>query len=237
MANDKPNTEPSPVTRPIAEGVAIAAGIVAVILRIVPHPTNFSAVGGLGIFGGARLTGWRAYLLPLLIMVVSDLCLWVVTGFDFKYLADLNRIPVYVSFMIYVAIGRMLAQRRTSAASILLAATIGGAQFFVISNFFDWLLQPFQPYYALIPEFFQYSRDSAGLTKCFAVALGFYQQETPAVDHPFSLVTNFPGALLVWPMLADFIFTTIYLYGYTWLVQRSRTTEEMAAPIASARGA
>ncbi len=205
-----------------ASGVAIMGGLLAAVLRIVPHPPNFSAVGGLGIFGGARLTGWRAYLLPLGIMVLSDLCLWVVTGFDIKYsLADLNRIPVYASFMIYVAIGRWLLQSRTSMVSIWLAATIGGVQFFVITNFFDWLVQPYQPYYALIPEFYQYSRDGAGLAKCFAVALGFYQQETPATAHPFMLVTNFPGAMLVWPILGDILFTTIYLQVYAKLVQRA----------------
>jgi hypothetical protein len=149
-------------SNPWAMGVAITGGFLAALLRIVPHPPNFSAVGGLGIFGGARLSGWQAYLLPLAIMVLSDLCLWVVTGFDVKYsLADLNRIPVYASFMIYVAIGRWFLQHRTSMASIWLAATIGGVQFFVISNFFDWLVQPYQPYYDSIHEFFRYSAGNA----------------------------------------------------------------------------
>src|SRR4051794_24287786 len=37
--------------RPVAIGIAVVGGILAALLRVVPHPPNFSAVGGLGIFG------------------------------------------------------------------------------------------------------------------------------------------------------------------------------------------
>lgn len=235
MNHDNHNQESR--SNPWAMGVAITGGFLAALLRIVPHPPNFSAVGGLGIFGGARLSGWQAYLLPLAIMVLSDLCLWVVNGFDVKYsLADLNRIPVYTSFMIYVAIGRWFLQNRMSMTSIWLAATIGGVQFFVISNFFDWLVQPYQPYYDSIHEFFRYSRDIDGLTKCFAVALGFYQQETPATAHPLMVLISFPGSMLVWTILGDIVFTTIYLYGYARLAQRS-AAPAFTTPEAGTEGA
>src|SRR5450631_2841916 len=102
MNTDKPTEHESPY-RPLALGFAIVAGIIATILRIVPHPPNFSGVGGLGIFGGERLRAWQAYLLPLAIMVASDLALWVCTFFDPLYsLGHLSRIYVYGSFMIYV---------------------------------------------------------------------------------------------------------------------------------------
>jgi hypothetical protein len=214
------NTEQESTSRPIALGIAIVGGLIAALLRIVPHPPNFSGVGGLGVFGGARLRSWHAYLLPLGIMILSDMCLWAVTGFDYKYsLADLSRLPVYAGFMIYVLLGRWLC-RKDSLVSVVVAATLGGLQFFVLTNFCEWLLQPWQPYYDQIPEIFQYSRDGAGLVKCFAMALGFYQQETPIAAHPFMVVTNFPASLLVWTILGDVLFASTYALAYRKMTER-----------------
>src|SRR3954454_16784234 len=100
MNADKPPAEQEAPSHSLALGVAVVAGFIAAIMRIVPHPPNFSSVGALGLFGGARLRAWQAYLLPLAIMVLSDLLLWVLTGFDFKYsLGHLSRVFVYASFM------------------------------------------------------------------------------------------------------------------------------------------
>src|SRR2546426_1032106 len=147
MNVDKPPADQESPRQSLALSVAVVAGILAAILRIVPHPPNFSGVGALGLFGGARLRAWQAYALPLGIMILSDLSLWVLTGFDYKYsLAHFSRVFVYASFMIYVLIGRWLRDI-DSLASITLAATVGGVQFFLLTNFCEWLFQPLQPYY------------------------------------------------------------------------------------------
>jgi hypothetical protein len=140
--NDKPpESESKP--NPLALGVAITAGILAALLRIVPHPPNFSAVGGLGIFGGARLRGWQAFAFPLGIMILSDLALWLITGLDPKYsLAHPSRFFVYGSFMIYVLIGRWLGESK-SLLTIAGAGALGAFSFFLITNFCEWLFQPF----------------------------------------------------------------------------------------------
>src|SRR5262245_44728975 len=74
---------------------------VSVALRF-PLIPNFAPVGALGLFGGARMRGWRAYTLPLAVMIVSDLGLW------YFY----NRHPfdpfVYGSFILSVLLGRLL---------------------------------------------------------------------------------------------------------------------------------
>jgi hypothetical protein len=232
MNTDKPHEQESPY-RPLALGVAIVAGFIATILRIVPHPPNFSSVGALGLFGGARLRAWQAYLFPLAIMIVSDLLLWVLTGFDFKYsLGHLSRVFVYASFMIYVFIGRWLRDTN-SITSIALAATLGGLQFFLLTNFCEWLFQPMQPYYDQIPAAFQYSRDWSGLMTCFTFALPFYQGEVPYVEHPFMLFTDFRLSL-VWTVLGDVVFTTIYMLVYAKLAQRATSTEQTPVPATNA---
>jgi hypothetical protein len=220
-------------TSPIAAGVTVAAGILAMILRIVPHPPNFSAVGALGLFGGARLPAWKAYAYPLGVMVLSDLTLWVLTGFDFKYsLGHLSRVFVYASFMIYVFIGRCLL-RQTTAGSVALAVTLGALQFFVVTNFCEWLFQPWQPYYYDIPAAFRYSRDWDGLVTCFAVALPFYQTESSIVAHPFMLFNDFRLSL-GWLFVGDLVFTITFILVHAKLVQRLNRTQPAPMSTASA---
>jgi hypothetical protein len=233
MNMDKTPAEQEPTPRSLALGVAVVAGIITMLLRVVPHPPNFSSVGALGLFGGARLRGWQAYALPIGIMILSDLTLWLLTGFDYKYsLGHLSRVFVYASFMIYVLIGRWLRETN-SIAAVAIAATLGALQFFVLTNFCEWLFQPWQPYYDEIPAAFRYSRDLSGLANCFAFALPFYQQEVPYVAHPFMLFTDFRLSL-VWTFLGDLIFTTAYLLIHARLTQRAATTEPTAIPATGA---
>ena len=42
--------------------LAIVMTVLAALLRLAPHPPNFSPIGGVALFGGARLRGWQAYL-------------------------------------------------------------------------------------------------------------------------------------------------------------------------------
>ena len=229
MNNEKPNPDHESTSGRIALGVAVVAGIFATVLRIVPHPPNFSGVGALGLFGGARLHAWQAYLLPLGIMVVSDFCLWLLTGLDPNYSPlHLSRAFVYASFMIYVAIGRRLVDRNSFQA-IAIAATLGGLQFFFLTNFCEWLFQPLMP----MPEEFRYTRDLNGLITCFAAALPFYQLDTTGVPHPFMLFTDFRLSL-VWTILGDVVFTTIYILVHAKLVQRVTRTEQAPVSAASA---
>jgi hypothetical protein len=226
---DKTPPEQESPQRSLALGVAVVAGILAAVLRIVPHPPNFSGIGALGLFGGARLRAWQAYCLPLGIMVLSDLSLWLLTGFDPKYsLGHLSRVYVYASFMIYVLIGRWLSEK-TTILSIAIAGTLGGLQFFLVTNFCEWLFQPFMA----VPDEFRYARDLGGLGTCFAAALPFYQNDPSGVAHPFMLFSDFRLSL-VWTILGDVLFTTIYMLIHVKLVQRAARTEATPMPATNA---
>lgn len=221
MSAEKPETS----NRPIALGIAVAAGVIATILRIVPHPPNFSGVGAVGLYGGARMRAWQAYLLPLGIMIVSDLALWVLTGFNELYsIGHLSRAFVYVSFMFYVAIGRWLFDK-TSLASIALAGTLGALQFFVVTNFCEWLFQPFMP----MADVYRYSRDLNGLGLCYLAALGFHQNEPIGNAHPFMLFSDFRLSL-VWMIAGDVLLTGAYLLVHAKLVQPRAEQAEVPAP-------
>src|SRR5437879_11638345 len=106
--------------------LALALIILAAALRIAPHPWNFTPVGAMALFSGAVLGDRRlAFFFPLLALFLGDIFI----GFHKLMFV------VYTSFLINVAIGVWLRDRRT-IASIPLATLLGTIQFFFITNFF-----------------------------------------------------------------------------------------------------
>jgi hypothetical protein len=158
----EPNMHTNPVnaTRPAALVLSMAAGL----FRLLPswlRPYNLAPVGAIGIFGGARLCRWQAFLLPLAIMVGSDFLLGVLRGHEYG-LWHYSRIFVYSSVLVYVLIGRLLT--RTEAVWWIAGASLlGSLQFFVITNFGDWLYSPLN-----------YPKDLTGLVECYVAALPFF---------------------------------------------------------------
>jgi hypothetical protein len=108
--------------------LALVLIVLAAALRIAPHPWNFTPVGAMALFSGAVLRDRRlAFLFPLLALSVGD----VFVGFH-------KLIPiVYASFLVNVAIGLWLRDRRT-IARISLATLLGAIQFFIVTNLAVW---------------------------------------------------------------------------------------------------
>jgi len=132
----------------------IAALIIflAAVLRILPHPWNFTPVGAMAIFSGSLFRNrWMAFLLPLTALFAGDLFIGL-----YKLM-----LIVYVSFALSVAIGRWLARSRT-IARIGGAVFLGALQFFLVTNFALWGLGGFYP------------KTVAGLTACFANAIPLF---------------------------------------------------------------
>jgi hypothetical protein len=135
--------------RPLGMGLLILGSLA----RVLPHPPNFTPVGGLSLFGGARLRGWQAYLLPLVLMAVTDP---LVGGYSFAT-------PfVYFSLLINVWIGTRLRSTE-SPLWIGTAAGIGSLQFFLITNFGTWL-----------GSTATYAHTLGGLMSCYVAAIPFY---------------------------------------------------------------
>ena len=136
-------------SRPLAVGLTI----LGMLARLVPHAPNFTPVGGVSLFAGGRLNGWKAYALPLVLMLVTDP---LVGGYSFST-------PfVYASFLIYVWIGSRLRGSQNPLA-IGAAATAGSLQYFVITNFGVWL-----------GSTTTYAHTAAGLMACYVAAIPFY---------------------------------------------------------------
>jgi hypothetical protein len=137
----------------------------AACVRILPHPWNFTPVGAMALFGGAKLRRPRAaFLFPLSALFLGDLFI----GFH-------SLIPIiYASFCLSVLIGRLFRNRQSFLP--LSAATLFGAtQFFLVTNFGIWALGH------------TYPKSLAGLLSCYAAGIPFFGN-TLAGDALYAVV-------------------------------------------------
>jgi len=132
--------------------LALTLIVIAAALRIAPHPWNFTPVGAMALFSGAVLRDRRlAFVFPLAALFAGD----IVVGFHKLMFL------VYTSFLINVAIGLWLRERR-SIARISLATLLGAAQFFIVTNFAVW-------------QFLGgYSHTASGLVACYIAGIPFF---------------------------------------------------------------
>lgn len=129
------------------------------ILRLVPHPWNFTPIGAMALFSGATFPRrWTAFLVPMLTLLVGDALLELVTGHGFH-----SGMPVvYGCFGLTVCLGSWVRSRRSSIGSVAAAATGSATIFYLITNFWVWTVS------TLYPKTF------AGLISCYVAGLPFY---------------------------------------------------------------
>lgn len=123
--------EPTSRSKSLAGALTVLSGAA----RLLPHPPNFTPVGSMSLFAGARLPGWLAYLLPILVMALTD-----------PLLGGYSRATpvIYLSFLISVAIGRRLSQT-ASPVRVGAAAFLCSLQFFLLTNAAVWFGSGFYP--------------------------------------------------------------------------------------------
>jgi hypothetical protein len=131
----------------------LSAILFAAVLRLVPHPPNFTPIGAMALFSGAYF-GRRslAFVAPLGAMLLSDAVLGFYSGFWITYLA----------VALIVLIGSMALSKR-SALRVAGAAIASSVAFFLVSNFGTWALSGMYPHTA------------NGLVTCYLAALPFFQ--------------------------------------------------------------
>jgi hypothetical protein len=137
------------VLRAILAAVMI---ILAAVVRILPHPWNFTPIGAMAIFSGAMFRDRRiAFLFPLVALFAGDL------------FVGLHRLMpvVYASFLLSVFVGTWLANRR-SILRIGGAVFLGALQFFLVTNAAIWR------------AFDTYPHTPAGLAACYIAGLPLF---------------------------------------------------------------
>ena len=133
--------------RPLAAGLMVLGALIRVTQYV-----NFAPVGAISLFAGARLRGWRAYMLPIALMAVTD-----------PFLGGYSAATplVYASFLVTVWIGTHL-RKTENPLHIGGAALAGSVQFFLITNF------------AWLSGSNMYPHNLSGVLECYAAGIPFF---------------------------------------------------------------
>jgi len=127
---------------------------------------NFTAIGACALFGGFFFRQRvAAFLLPLAIMVISNLCLRNYNNYG-------QMAIVYAALLLPVAFG-MLVRRRPQVWSVLAGALATSVTFYVVTNFAEWA------FYNLYPH------TASGLVEGYFAAIPFFRN-TLVSDMLFS---------------------------------------------------
>ena len=144
---------------PASRFEAVSLIVIAALLRLVPHPYNFAPIGGVSLLSGAKLNGWQSYAVPLMAMLATDPILSYFLGYPaFSWGTPV----VYLSFLIYVLLGKLLLKAQPGPLRISAAALLGSVQFFVLTNLAVWWRAGGM-----------YPHTPAGLAECYVAALPF----------------------------------------------------------------
>jgi len=123
---------------------------VGILSRLVLHTPNFTPVIALALFGGSFLKKKYALLLPLLLMMISD----IIIGLHGTILFT------WGSVLLIAAIGIRLRARR-DIRMFLSSGIVSALLFFIITNFGAWL--------TMYPHTFE------GLKTCYIAAIPFFR--------------------------------------------------------------
>ena len=142
----------------MSKQIDLRFGIIAVMIffaafsRLLPHPPNFTPVGGMALFGAAYFTKkYWAFIIPLLAMFLSDLVInnMVYPVLYPEYYEGFTLMTqgwywMYGSFALIALLGMGILKKIKVPA--LIAGSLGASIiFFVITNFGSWASGLFYP--------------------------------------------------------------------------------------------
>ena len=123
----------------------ISVILFGVLSRFLPHPPNFTPISAIALLSSKGFDNIKVgFLIPLLILFISDLFLGLYATLPF----------VYVSFILIILLGRYV--NKVNVGTVLISSSI----FFLVSNFGVWLLH--------------YPNTIDGLLQCYKLALPFF---------------------------------------------------------------
>lgn len=144
--------------------LAVGLIVIAALSRILPHPHNFTPIGGMALFAGAVFQRQRfSWLLPFVALWLSDLVLnntiysHYYTGFQW-----IGNYGVIFAFIAIFLIGKFnIASWKP--AKLLGLSLLSSVVFFLMTNFYAW-----------VGPFSIYAQDLTGLLTCYTAAIPFF---------------------------------------------------------------
>ncbi|CAN5911149.1 hypothetical protein BH23PLA1_BH23PLA1_18520 [soil metagenome] len=135
----------------------IMAGILS---RLIPHPDNMVPLGAIALYAAARLPRQWAIVVPLAVLLLSDVIIDMGHGYPFHFTP---RLTTYAAFTLIVAFG-WLAPKNAGMFTRFGMAISASTLFFLLSNFAVWVSG----------GGYAYAMTFGGLASTYAVALPFY---------------------------------------------------------------
>jgi hypothetical protein len=150
------------------------------LLRLAPHPANFTPIAAIALFSGYYLSRRDAVVVPLVAMALSDYFI----GFD----SWSSRLVVYSTLAVVGVLG--YAIRTYRKPSLVVGVSIAGSVIFYVVTNLVWLYPPTM-----------YSHDLAGQMSSYINALPFFRNTllgdlfyTGALFGSYELVQRFAHA-------------------------------------------
>lgn len=131
--------------------LAIALILLGIMMRFIPHVPNFTPVVAIALFSGFYLNKKYAVLVPLSLMIVTDIFLGFHNVMFFTW----------GSLILIVALG-LIQKKRKSVLTIAGSSIASAILFFAITNFGVWLGG-------------WYSYTLKGLVDCYVMAIPFFR--------------------------------------------------------------
>jgi len=109
--------------------LALGLIVIGIVMRFLPHAPNFTPVAAIALFGGAYLSKKHSVIVPLLLMIVSDMFIGMHNVIAFTW----------GSFILVAFLGILI--KKNKKVSTVLSASIGSSLlFYMITNFGVWLM-------------------------------------------------------------------------------------------------
>lgn len=129
--------------------LAISLIVIGILLRFMPHTANFTPLAAIALFSGAYLNKRLAIIVPLMIVVISDLFL------------GLHNVVAFTwgSFVLVTVLG-FWTKKHKNFSRITLSAVAASVLFYVVTNFGVWAMG-------------WYPQNAKGLLDCYILGLPF----------------------------------------------------------------
>lgn len=136
--------------------LAISLIIIGILLRFIPHTANFTPVAAIAIFAGVYLNKKQALIVPLLLMVLSDIFL------------GMHNVVIFTwgSFVLVTLLGVWAKNHKTFKA-VTSTSIVSSVLFYLITNFGVWIMG-------------WYPQTAKGLLDCYILGLPFLRTFTVA---------------------------------------------------------
>lgn len=132
--------------------------ILAVVVRLLPHPWHLTPLGAALLFFGAKRPT-REWVAPLLLLAAADVYL---TTVQYRMHVGVDHVVTWAWYVAAMAIGRALVHK-VEPLRVVGASLASAISFFLISNFATWLFQNMYP------------KTLAGLIQCYTLAIPFFR--------------------------------------------------------------